>query len=231
MVSSQLKIEKRTNLYFGKYKYRAQCKVMGVSYTYYTHDMDSFKKKLQQTQANRNHYRISILNSRFEETIDHINFEQIEKFFEWKNNKENSNYMYRIEGNKVSFFSNDIELLKSLTEIDNDPKYSMADVQETDVLYFKKEPKYKYRTFFKGKKYHIDFPEHIENLIKMYKDNLKFSPGMVRNLKKYSGSAYSAYRYMHTSYYVDYNDPGMLSILGLWFGELLGKSYSLKKEK
>lgn len=227
MESSQLKIEKRTSLYFSKYKYKAQCNVMGVSYTYYTHDLESFKKKLEHTKANRNSYRISLMNSRFEETYDHIDFDQIEKFFKWKNNKDDSNYMYRIEGNKVSFFSNDIELLKSLTEIDNNPKYAMADVQETDVLYFKKEPRYKYRTFFKGKKYHSDFPEQIDDLKAMYKDNIKFSPGMVRSINRYPGSSY---RYMHTSYYVDYNDQSMLTILSLWFGGYLGKTYSLKKE-
>lgn len=227
MGSSQLKIENRTSLYFGKYMYRAQCQVMGASYTYYTNNITQFKNKLENTKASRNNYRISVYNNRFEETIDHIDFEQIEKFFEWKKNKDTDQYMFRIQGNQVSFFSNDLSLLKTLTEIDENPKYSKAEIQSTDTLYFKKEPKYKYRTYFKGKKAPIGMAEHIEDLIKMYGDKIKFSPGMIRNLNRYPNSPY---RYMHTSYYVDYNDQSMLSIFGLWFGENLGKSFSLKKE-
>ncbi len=228
MGSLQLKIDNRTSLYFSKYKYRAQCKVMGACYTYYTNTLDQFKKKLEMTKANRNQYRISVLNSRFEETYDFIDFVQIEKFFVWKNNKDDDKYMYRIQGDQISFFSNDLELLKTLTDIDPNVKLSTAEVKVTDKLYFKKEPKYKYRTFFKGKKCPDNFNENVFSLTEMYKDNIKFSPGMIRNLNRYPNSKY---RYMHTSYYIDYNDEGMLTILALWFGDFLAKTYSLEKEQ
>lgn len=168
------------------------------------------------------------MNQRFEETYDHIDFDQITKFFDWKNNKDSEKFMYRVQGNQVSFFSNDIELLKSLTDIDPRCKFSMADIKETNIMYFKNEPKYKYRTFFKGRKAPADFCENIENLQKMYGDKLHFSPGMVKTMAKYQRSPY---RYMHTSYYVDYNDPSMLTILGLWFQDILAKTYSLQKEQ
>jgi hypothetical protein len=227
MGSSQLKIENRTSLYFSKYKYRAQCRVMGACYTYYTSSLEQFKKKLEATRVNRNQYRISIMNNRFEETYDVIDFDQIAKFFKWKNNKDLEKFMYRIQGNQISFFSNDLELLKTLSDIDPDLKLSMADVKVTDKMFFKKEPKYKYRTYFKGRRYPDNFYEHVNDLISMYKDNIKFSPGMVRMINKYSNSKY---RYMHTSYYIDYNDPSMLTIFGLWFGEFLAKTYSLEKQ-
>jgi hypothetical protein len=227
MESLQLKIENRTSPYFGKYKYRAQCRVMGACYTYYTRNLEQFKNKLENTKANRNQYRISVLNSRFEETYDHIDFEQISKFFDWKNNKDSEKFMYRVQGNQVSFFSNDLELLKSLTDIDPGCKFSMAEVMESNIMYFKKEPKYKYRTFFKGRKAPLDFTDNINNLQEMYGDKFHFSPGMVRTMAKYQ---HSSYRYMHTSYYVDYNDPSMLTILGLWFNDILAKTYSLQKE-
>lgn len=228
MESSLLTIDNRTGLYFGKYKYRAQLKVMGVGYTYYTNSLEQFKKKLEATKANHNNWRISTLSSRFEETIDHINFEQIEKFFNWKNDKDPKDFMYRIQGNNVSFFSNDLELLKTLSIIDPNSKLSEAVIEAADILYFKKQPKYKYRTFFKGRKCPLDFPDHVNDLKGMYKNQIHFSPGMIRMINKYPNSPY---RYMHTSYYVDYNDPGMLSIFGLWFNDFLGKTYSLQKEK
>jgi len=227
MESSQLIIENRTSPYFGKYMYRAQCRVMGACYTYYTNNIDQFVEKLERTKANKNSYRISILNSRFEETYDHIDLEQIKKFYEWKNSKDNDRFMYRVQGNMVSFFSNDIELLKTLDVLDSNTKYSMAKVEQTDVLYFKTDPKYKYRTFFKGRKMPTDFQDNVENLQKMYGDKLHFSPGMVRMINKYSRSPY---RYMHTSYYIDYDDEGMRTILALWFGDLLAKTFSCKKQ-
>ena len=228
MGSLQLKIDNRTSLYFSKYKYRAKCRVMGACYTYYTNSLEQFKRKLETTKATRNQYRISVLNSRFEETYDYIDFEQIEKFFVWKNNKDDDKYMYRIQGDQISFFSNDLELLKTLTDIDPNVKLSTAEVKVTDKLYFKKEPKYKYRTFFKGKKCPDSFNENVFSLMEMYKDNIKFSPGMIRNINRYPNSKY---RYMHTSYYIDYNDEGMLTILALWFGDFLAKTYSLEKEQ
>lgn len=228
MGSSQLIIDNRTGLYFGKYTYRAQLRVAGAGYTYYTNNLAQFKKKLENTKANRNNYRISILNNRFEETIDRIDFEQIEKFFDWKTNKDPDTFMYRIQGDNISFFSNDLDLLYTLTVIDPKAKFSKAYIQAADVIYFKKEPKFKFRTFFKGKKCSTEFPEQINDLMSMYKDKIHFSPGMVRMINRYPNTPY---RYMHTSYYVDYNDPGMLSIIGLWFGEYLGKTYSLQKEK
>ena len=228
MESLQLTIDDRTGLYFGKYKYRAQLKVMGAAYTYYTNTLDQFKKKLENTKANRNQYRISILNSRFEETYDHINFEQIEKFFDWKNNRNNETFMCRIQGNNISFFSNDLDMLKTLVVIDPSLKFSEAYIKTSDTLFFKKEPKYKHRTFFKGRKCPVDFQDQVNDLRNMYGDKIRFSPGMVRMLNKYPQSTY---RYMNTSYYIDYNDPGMISILGIWFGDFLGKSYSLQKQK
>jgi hypothetical protein len=200
---------------------------MGACYTYYTNNIDQFKNKLENTKANRNQYRISIMNHRFEETYDHIDYEQITKFFNWKNSKNSDKFMYRVQGDQVSFFSNDLNLLKTLTDIDPKCKFSMADIKESNIMYFKKEPKYKHRTFFKGRKAPLDFTDNISSLEKMYGDKLHFSPGMVRTMVKYQRSPY---RYMHTSYYVDYDDPAMLSILGLWFGDLLAKTYSLQKE-
>lgn len=201
---------------------------MGACYTYYTSNIDQFKRKLENTKANRNQYRISIMNSRFEETYDNINFDQITKFFDWKNNNDPDQFMYRVSGNKVSFFSNNLDLLKTLRDVDSSCEFSMADIKENNIMYFKNEPKYKYRTFFKGRKAPVDFTDNIENLQKMYGDKLHFSPGMVRTMGKYQRSPY---RYMHTSYYVDYNDPSMLTILGLWFSDLLAKTYSLQKEQ
>lgn len=228
MASSQLQLDNRTSLYFGKYKYRSQCKVMGAVYTYYTNSLEQFLKKLEATKANRNSYRISIINSRFEETYDKIDLEVIGKFFQWKNSQNPEKFMYRVQGNMVSFFSNDYELLKTLTEIDPEVKHSEAFIEATNVLYFKREPKYKYRTFFKGRKVPVDFNENITNLINMYGDKIHFSPGMVRTLTK---QYRTQYRYMHTSYYIDYNDPSMLTIFGLWFGDFLGKTYSMEKIK
>jgi len=228
MESFKLKIDNRTSLYFSKYRYRAQCRVMGACYTYYTRNIEEFKKKLENTKASRNHYRIQVMNSKFEETYDYIDFEQIHKLFTWRDEKNPDKYMHRIQGDHISFFSNDLELLKTLTDIDPEPIYSEAIVEKTDVLYFKKEPKYKYRTFFKGRKVPVNFNDNVNSLIEMYGDKLNFSPGMVRFMNKYSRSPY---RYMHTSYYIDYNDPSMLTILGIWFNDLLAKTYSLKKEE
>lgn len=134
--------------------------------------------------------------------------------------------MYRIQGDHVSFFSNDLALLTTLDNIDEDVKITKAVCMDPDTMYFKKEPKYKYRTYFKGKRMPKDFSENIVTVRDMYK-SLHFSEGLFASLFH---NNWHPYRYLHGSYFVEYNDEQMLTILSMWFPTMLAKTYSLAKE-
>ena len=38
------------------------------------------------------------------------------------------------------------------------------------------------------------------------------------------------WRYLHSSYYVDYNDESALTLLRMYFGSMIGRTYRLEKE-
>lgn len=225
MVSSKLKIEKRNKLYFNKFKYRAVLRIKGAAYTYYTQDIETFIARTEKLKDSR--YGVRVMKNDWKEYWEEIDYAQISQFITWRNVIDKQKCMYRIQGDKVSFFSNDLSLLETLTSIDEKIKYTMAECYDTpDVMYFKKEPKYKYRTYFKGKRMPKDFSENIRTVQDMYK-SLNFSKGLFTSLFH---NNWHPYRYMHNSYFVEYNDEQMITILAMWFPDMLAKTYSCKKE-
>jgi hypothetical protein len=136
--------------------------------------------------------------------------------------------MFRIQGDAVSFFSNDLTLLETLASIDANVSFTEANLLSAEVLYFKKEPKHKFRTFFKGKRCPEDFHQNVLEFSERY-PNVKVSPGLLQ-YAKIRRNAYSKFMYMHSSYHVDYNDPGMSTVLHMLFPSMIAKTYSLAKE-
>ena len=227
MESLKLQTELRNSLYFNKFVYRAQCRVQGAAYTYYTKSLDEFKRKMENRQKH-NSTRVTILLGDWRYQVDNIDYEQIGKYFTWRDNADKDRYMCRIQGDHIGFFSDDLELLKTLDVLDPDLRLSKAEVIQGNVLYFKKDPKYKFRTFFKGKKAPNNFREDVTNFITSYDHIAKISPALKRYVA--DGPRRSYYNYLHSSYYVDYNDESTLTLLHMFFSSMIAKTYSLAKE-
>lgn len=218
--------DRRNTLYFGKYRYRIKCKVVGASWTYYTRDIEEFKKKMISRQ--KRGFIHDYLNTDFSK----IDYDQIEKFLEYRYSK-NADYITRIEHNNVSFFTNDPSLAERLKKLDE--KLSGTEVNlfgEKDVKYFKKEPKFKYRTYFKGKRAPDSFKTDVLTFIENYDvDNGKTTAKVCQPLKHLVGTgSLNYYNYINNSYYIDYNDESTLTLLHMIFGSMIAKTYSLKKE-
>lgn len=223
MESSRLKVENRNKLYFNKYLYKAQCKIQGAGYTYYVNDVESFTERLQKFHKHK--YGVHVMNKDFKTYVEEIDVDQISKFFTWRNTVSKDKFSHRIQGDTVSFFSNDLNLLETLKSIDSNVIFSKANVLECDRLYFKKTPKYRYRTYFKGKRMPKDFIENVTNLKNMY-PSIHFSDGLFSSLFH---NNWHPYRYMHGSYFVEYNDEQMYTILGMWLHDMLAKTYICQK--
>lgn len=220
MDSLKFNIDERKSLYFNKFKYKAQCHVPGIRYTHYIDTIDEFREKINRIK-NRASQGFSYLG------IENIDFSKIEKYLQIKFTKSKlKTYMIRMQSDSISVFANDKIELEPFINIDKDIVFFEAIVNNSKTMYFKVQPKYKYRTFFKGKKYDDSFPENINDLQNIYKDKIKFSKGLLRHLNKRS-----YYKFLHTSFYVDYNDESMIIILSLWMKDYLGKTYSLSKQE
>lgn len=226
MGSYKLKVEKRNKLYFNKFKYRAVCKIQGAAYTYYTPDLDTFVARMEKLRDNKPRYGVRVINDDWREYWEEVNLDSISQLITWRNLVSKDKCLIRIQSDFVSFFSNDLSLLQTLESID--PKLKITEVisYDNNYLYFKKQPKYKFRTYFKGKRMPKDFSENIVSLQDMYK-SLNFSKGLFTSLFH---NNWHPYRYMHGSYFVEYNDEQMLTILSMWFPDMLAKTYVLAKE-
>jgi hypothetical protein len=222
----KLQTELRNALYFNKYKYRAKCRVDGASYTYYTNSLEEFRAKMERRARNGNSVTV-ILNS-WQTVVDEIDYEQLSKYYDWRADANRDLYLARIQGNQISFFSNDLELLKTLKVLDPKLKFSEAKVENGDILYFKKEPKHKFRTFFRGKKSPDNFKIDLETFIESYGHLAKVSPALIRALE--DPRKYYQIKYMHSSYYIDYDTESTLTLLHMFFPSMLGKTYSLAKQ-
>lgn len=227
MESFKLKVEKRNKLYFNKFKYKAVCKIKGAAYTYYTTDIESFVSRMEKWRTtNRNRYGVRLLDDQWQEYWEEVNVDKISQFITWRNVVNKDKCLHRIQGDSVSFFSNDLALLQTLDSIDPKLSFYQAECLSTDTMYFKNQPKYKYRTYFRAKRIPKDFSDNIRTLQGMY-SSLHFSKGIFQSLFH---NNWHPFRYIHGSYFVEYNDEQMITILSMWFPDMLAKTYVLAKE-
>ena len=224
---NNIKIEVKNKLYFNKFKYKAMCTIQGAAYTYYTPDLETFIIRMEKFKDSKLRYGIRVIEDDWKEYWDEVNLDQVSQFLTWRNTVSKDKCMLRIQGDTVSFFSNDISLLDTLKSIDKNVSYFEAEVYKADTIYFSKNPKFKYRTFFKGKRCPDDFFSNIIEFCNRYpKANVSRGlQALAHNRRK----NYTRFIYLHSSYYVDYNDESMISILHMLFPNMMGKTYSLAK--
>lgn len=229
MASLKLVTEKRNALFFGKYVYRARCRVYGAVYTYYTKNIEEFKAKMARRKDEKPPEYVSIYSVDWSSRADLIDYDQIARYFDWRNHADSDTYMVRIQGNSISFFSDDLRLLESLTVLDENLEISIAELIGNNIMYFKNEPKHKYRTYFRGKRVPDNFKEEVRSFMERYKNIAHICPALRRLVNDTMGRKHW-YNYLHSSYYVDYNDESTSTLLHMFFGSMLGKTYTLQKE-
>lgn len=234
-MSQKIKVETRNKLYFNKHQFKAVCRIQGAAYTYYTPDLETFMGRMEKLREvhskgskNVDRWGIRTMDQTWIEYWEEVNIDQISKFLTWRNTISKDKCMLRIQGDNVSFFSNDLNLLKTLESIDSNIQFFEVRSLGSDAIFFKKQPKYQYRTFFKGKRCSEDFLKNVTEFAARY-PNTKISQGLLRYASERKNS-YTNFMYMHGSYHVDYNDAGMLSILHMLFPGMIAKTYSLAKE-
>jgi hypothetical protein len=216
MESFKLNQEDRDKLFFNKYKYRASCQLEGVRYTYYCSSIEDYHKKIK---------RNKLEPWGGKKDYSSIDYDRIEKFIDWRNENK-KDLIIRIEYDTFSVFSNDLESLKTLVEI-GDVQFTEAKVVAPGVKFFKEKPDYNYRIYLKGVKLDGDRADQICSFVDNYKDrpNINISKALVNAV---SCGKIRSKRWIHNSYYIDYTEESMLSILRLVFpGVLSSKIYKL----
>ena len=222
MESFKLNLEDRDKLFFNKYKYRAACTLPGVRFTYYCTTLKDFQKKMEKRKHD------PWFQGRMYE--DDINLNAIEYFIKWRNQYK-KDAIIRIEYDTFAVFSNDLELLKTLGEMDEyDVEYTEVNVIAPGVKFFKNKPKHDFRIYLKGIRLDSNKVDEICSFVDNYKDrdSVKISNALVHAV---TNGKININRWMHNSYYIDYNDESMLTLLRLVFPSMLSsKIYKLESE-
>lgn len=222
--------EIKNKLYLHKFQYKAVCKIKGAGYTYYVNDIETFMSRIERLKdlgKKTNKYGVRTIDDQWKEYFEEIDVDQISRFLTWRDTVQKEKCTIRIQNNTVSFFSNDLSLLKTLENIDTKLKLYKVQALDVETLYFAKEPRYKYRTFFKSKRVYEDFYKNVLEFVERY-PNAKVSPGLIQYaiIRK---TSYSKFMYMHGSYFIEYDDSSMVTILHMLFPGMMGKTYSLAK--
>jgi hypothetical protein len=97
------------------------------------------------------------------------------------------------------------------------------------VMYFAKEPKYKYRVYLKSKRVSDSLIDSLSGFCDTYKDkNINVSNGLIKfiNSEHWKRRIYS---YLNNSFFIEFNDDSMITIMHLMMSECIGKTYKLEK--
>lgn len=214
-------IDYRGTLYYNKYNYRARFSLGGLQRTYWSSDINEYKKKLY--------------GSRFSVDTTDINFDSIEKFLNWRNTNakgSNKQAMIRVEGNTAGVFSNDLQLLKTLED------FAVVDYTEIDssiptgVKYFTNQPKYNYRVYLKSKRVDDKFKDDLYRFIDRYKDtDTIIVPSNALNdwLIGKSRQHYWYGPYCSSHFFIDYNEDSTNTLIGIMFGDMIKRRFKLEK--
>ena len=164
----------------------------------------------------------------------------IERYINWRNTHvgfEGAVVKSRLEDNTVSFFSNDLEILKTAFDIDtsipeNTVLHEVDDSNlSTGTLYFKEKPEYNYRIFFKTFKVDDTLRKDFIEMIDRYSKNGEVRPSkglqdwlnMPAHLSPTHPSisiySYQRNRYKYSRiwayYFLDYKTESTLTMLSL----------------
>ena len=219
-------IDYRDQLYYNKHEYRARVKIEGLRRAFYC-TPDEFEDRVK----HRKFYG-RITDKEFN-TLKQ-NAPTILKLLEFRQaNRKNKSFTFRMEYDTMAVFHSDLQALHDT--FDNIPgitvNYTQVETQGyVGIKTFVKEPKHKFRVYFKSKRVEPSVKESISKILETNKE-LRPAPSLKQWLKKNdsSGWRYWYINYLSSNYFIDYNEESYLSYFALMHGEILGKKYKLEK--
>lgn len=231
--TQSLKTQVRDKLFYKKYKYKARFYCPGIQIIMYARDDKWIKNQL----ANPRNKDIRPYSGKILEFFD---------FYKEHHLCKNDLVTIRLDYNVTSVFSNDLKLLQTLEDIGCPIEYTEAiDSIPEGIKYFVKEPKHKYRLYFKSKRVSESFPEKLKSWIERYENTgtvitpcsaLKYwytpSASRAKITNMFPSVANNNWRLQYTvdSFFIDYNDESVLTLFMLMFDGIAGKKYKLLKK-
>lgn len=218
-LSSNITEERRNAPYYSKYEYRIVFKLQGAHRTYWCDnitDLDNRMLQWGETYADNNSDR-----------------EELAQFIVWKNNNydrrsKTNTLIITLDYDSVRIYTNNIDITKEIQQLGHTVEVTKAIVEiPVGVKEFSREPKHKFRTYFKAKRSNDELRQSISDFLVQYQD-IHPCGALVKWLKM-PPSRWPT-RWVSGSFFVDYDNEGMKSVLMLILGnQYIGKHYELRK--
>jgi hypothetical protein len=204
--SLKFKTEDRTILYYNKFKYKVSVQTLRV------------QERVQESIQLGNLISLPEIY-----TASRTDREKISIFLDLyrENNK------FRLEGDRITFFSNDLALIEQFQSLANSALITEAVVTH-GVKLFKNTPPAKFRSYLKTTRIESEFRSEFVKYLERT-DGLRPNNPFLRCLYPQSSWGYK-YIWIYDHYFIDYDDPSMLTYMHLMFPNVLGKTYKLEKK-
>lgn len=218
-----MKVEKKHQLYYNKYTYKAAVKTPGVSFLH--------KRVKSVTELKKRVDGIHSSNARrYYPWLNEVDYDLIEKLLAYLKDfaSRDLGTVRKDAGNLITFYSDDISELKKLADITDLVEFSQAMPSPDGIKYFAKDPPAKYRLYLSGNKFDISIKAEI---VAYLAANIGVNASSA--LYSWLNSAHyfrnSGHIWTYTTHYIDCNDDKLITMIHLKFPGLLGKIYKLEK--
>jgi len=217
-------LEERATLYYNKHKYRVAISEKCLRHVYYAKSLRGFKKSLAE-------YIKYVEESPFatdrDFSLTQKQYRKISKIIKFRNNfAKLENTSIRHYNDTMSFYCDDPTFFDPIKEFSPDATITEVKLLPSGIKYFSKEPKNKYRLFFKNKQ--VDAIT-ISDLIEYFNKNKDITPSKSLSGWLFYQSQTYYYKYIRDCFFIDYNDESTLTIMHLLFTGIIGKSFKLEK--
>jgi len=219
--------ERRSSLYWGKYRYRARVRFIGFKYIGSSSTVEEWETYITM--------RFDGNPSMVQHLTDHSGL--IKNFISLKDKCKTlrgtpNEFSIRREGGTVAFFSNNISFLDDIKHWQNNMMIDFTEAQvgqSSNVKFFAREPKSKFRVYLKVTKVATGFTDEFRDFLARNKA-LKPSRSLIDWVNLTSANrSYWKRHWCNSSYFIDYDDASMSSYLALCYPNLMGKKFKLEK--
>lgn len=224
--------------YYDKFKYRGVLKVKYIEYFRNAkHSTDFFNcldKRIyfgySRTTKHDGTVRESI------ESDSPGSYDIIQKFISWKENNPDISKEVKIKINfsVITLYFNDFDKVKELNKAINELGYYFTYNYSNIIPDFKKgvvyhkEPKHKFRLFFKSAKFHNDEKAKFINFLNSY--DFFLSQSLKSSIdSRIKPKVFKNVLYLYNTHYVDYDDTALLTVIALSYPSIIGKVCTIEK--
>ena len=227
-------VKDRPILYYNKFKYRLTFRLLGAGLTEYRRKIDEYKANI----ADRIYQNSRAINQGREPAwpgAENINFTTIEQFLIFREKYHSRRQPTDLagiyaSGDSVRIFSNDLSILDEAVKL-NCQDYVLTKINVVldtpGIMLFSREPKFKYRTYFKPKRVTADWKTEFKTFLKNHTEIVPC--GAILQFLNTPVQRYYGL-YLGQSMFVEYNNSSSVMLMSLFFdSKYIDKHYELKK--